>query len=153
MYLGDLDHSLYDTLSYIASAFVAICNAPSFVALPPMKPPACTKIHPGMPDKSDKAWSRTPLHLQFLSLLEYIPVKQICTMRDLRFWQRLSAGEAIWRDGHSLYSPFAASLLWVEDVKWLLCFRDLQLLLKQMKMFLYMIASVEIGRGGCEYDL
>lgn len=48
---------------YIANAFDAICNAPSFVAFPPMKPAACTKTQPGIPDRSDNAWSRIPLHL------------------------------------------------------------------------------------------
>lgn len=30
---------------------------------PPMKPAACTKMHPGIPETSSKAESRTPLHL------------------------------------------------------------------------------------------
>lgn len=49
--------------SYIARAFSTILSAPSLVALPPMKPEACTKMHPGIPVRSLSAWSRIPRHL------------------------------------------------------------------------------------------
>lgn len=45
---------------YAATAFLAISSTPWYVALPPMKPLACTNTQPGMPHTADRASSLRP---------------------------------------------------------------------------------------------
>ena len=40
--------------------YFAIASAPSYARLPPIKPPVCTKVQPGILATSTSAWSRSP---------------------------------------------------------------------------------------------
>lgn len=54
---------------------------------------------------------------------------------DVLLRKRFAALETVWRNGDSLNTPFPA-LIRVDDVKWLLVFRDTEFVFKQEQMLL-----------------
>lgn len=53
-----------------STALTAMASAPSYVAWPPMKPLACTKMHPDNPAAASSAPSRSPAHAAGSGCLE-----------------------------------------------------------------------------------
>ena len=84
------------------------------VAFPPMKPDACTKVHPGMPARSERASSRIPRHLKHDIEHEGDASSQTEKVYIL-FRQRFSTVETVGRNRNRLDPPFA-TLFGIDDV-------------------------------------